>query len=265
MTINALIKRCCEISLDRLFQVSPLSVYNLERVIRGSAAISVAAPLGGRVELHPISFAEYSRFLRLLSKEPETIRWIDGFGPDAVLLDIGANVGVYSIYTLLRHAQARVISLEPEPMNFSRLVDNLQRTDPLRAVAYPFAVSANTALGQLAQNRPGEYGTSFNQLGGTNTFKVGCFVCSVDDLIDNFGIPVPTHIKIDVDGIEVDIVKGMSRTLRRPEVASVLVESQSAEMTSQLVRLFAEASFVQSHASIEQSGNQIFVKRAVRG
>ena len=38
----------------------------------------------------------------LLTKEPETIEWIHTFGSDDIMWDIGANVGVYSLYAALR-------------------------------------------------------------------------------------------------------------------------------------------------------------------
>lgn len=45
-------------------------------------------------------------------------------------------------------------------------------------------------------------------------FTQGCLGVSVDDLIKDFKLPVPNYIKIDVDGIEHLIVKGMKETLK---------------------------------------------------
>lgn len=42
------------------------------------------------------------RFDTLLEKEPDTIEWIDGFRLGETLWDIGANVGIYTIYAALR-------------------------------------------------------------------------------------------------------------------------------------------------------------------
>ena len=48
-------------------------------------------------------------------KEPETLDWIDTALVDGdVFLDVGANVGVYSLYAALRHPRLRVIAIEPE-------------------------------------------------------------------------------------------------------------------------------------------------------
>ena len=50
----------------------------------------------------------------LLSKEPETIKWIDEFdGEKKIFWDIGANVGIYSIYAVVKHQNIEVVSFEP--------------------------------------------------------------------------------------------------------------------------------------------------------
>ncbi len=53
---------------------------------------------------------------RLLEKEPETIRWVDSFDPDAVFWDVGANTGVFSLYAAL-NSDVRVLAFEPGAVN----------------------------------------------------------------------------------------------------------------------------------------------------
>jgi hypothetical protein len=50
----------------------------------------------------------------------------------------------------------------------------------------------------------------------------------LDDLVDRFGLPLPNHIKLDVDGGELAVLDGASRTLASPTLRSVLVEVSSA-------------------------------------
>jgi hypothetical protein len=38
----------------------------------------------------------------LLTKEPETIEWIETFNEESVFWDVGANIGVYSLYAAAR-------------------------------------------------------------------------------------------------------------------------------------------------------------------
>ena len=47
---------------------------------------------------------------------------------------------------------------------------------------------------------------------------------SLDDLTGKFDLPFPSHIKVDVDGIEDRIVAGAERTLEVPRLKSVLIE-----------------------------------------
>ena len=54
----------------------------------------------------------------LLTKEPETLEWIDQFkGDEIVFWDIGANIGLYSIYAALKHKNIKIISFEPSVNN----------------------------------------------------------------------------------------------------------------------------------------------------
>ena len=56
----------------------------------------------------------------LFSKEPETINWIDSFDDREnfiFLLDIGANIGLYSIYAASKFKNISVVSFEPSTSN----------------------------------------------------------------------------------------------------------------------------------------------------
>ena len=53
-------------------------------------------------------------------KEPETIAWIDDMEPGEILFDVGANIGIYTLYAASRGV--RVIAIEPVFENYSRLV-----------------------------------------------------------------------------------------------------------------------------------------------
>ena len=72
----------------------------------------------------------------LLTKEPYTIEWIDGFQPDDVLLDIGANIGAYTIYAAAVRG-LRVIAIEPSTENFANLCRNI-RENNVGHLVYPF-------------------------------------------------------------------------------------------------------------------------------
>jgi hypothetical protein len=58
-------------------------------------------------------------------------------------------------------------------------------------------------------------------------FRQGCVVGKLDSLVARGEIQAPTHIKIDVDGIEPKVVAGAAATLRNPAVRSLLIETNT--------------------------------------
>jgi len=70
------------------------------------------------------------------------------------------------------------------------------------------------------------FGTERNQFGGAIDvdFRQGAVGLSIDDFVTMFSPPLPTHVKIDVDGIWADILRGGRRTLSAQSVRSVIVE-----------------------------------------
>ena len=60
----------------------------------------------------------------LLKKEPVTINWIRSFEKNSIFYDVGANVGMYSIFAAIV-SKCNVYSFEPESNNFQILMENI--------------------------------------------------------------------------------------------------------------------------------------------
>src|SRR5262249_49316387 len=105
---------------------------------------------GGSIRFFTPSPMAVHRARSLLSKEPDTIAWIDGMDNDAVLWDVGANVGVYGIYAAIRR-KATVLCFEPAAANYYILTRNIQLNGLTRCVnAYCMALNSKTELGILS-------------------------------------------------------------------------------------------------------------------
>lgn len=61
----------------------------------------------------------------LFTKEPETIEWIDDFQEGDVFWDVGANVGVYTLYAATTH-KLQVLAFEPSASNYLLLNRNVE-------------------------------------------------------------------------------------------------------------------------------------------
>ena len=181
---------------------------------------------------------EVHRVLTFHGKEPETIQWINGFskvanGEDFVFYDVGANVGIYSLYAAKYYPKAKIISFEPDSQSFGALCKNIY-INGFNIRPYPFAVSDKSGVGTVRLSSMNA-GAGSCALGGnyqfSNTvdseiFEQGIFFSSLDELVTNFGFPIPNFVKVDVDGIEATILRGAERVLRSSQCKGLLVEFQ---------------------------------------
>jgi FkbM family methyltransferase len=175
-----------------------------------------------------------SRAASVLTKEPDTIRWIDRFGHGEVLWDIGANVGVYSLYAAV-HRRASVLAFEPSAANHYVLTKNIQLNElSQRVTAYPLAFSGQTHLGllNLSSAAMGSALSQFGKLGEVSRYWEGhtqpavqaALGFSIDEFVTLFDPLFPNHLKIDVDGLELPILEGARVTLRDARLKSLMVE-----------------------------------------
>ena len=181
----------------------------------------------------------------LFDKEPVTIQWISEFKPDEVLFDIGANVGMYTIWAA-KTRNVRVFSFEPEAQNFALLNRNIVMNGlGNRVKAYCLALSDQPGYSELHLSSI-EVGGSCHSLGERVDFarqpmnpvySQGCVAARLDDLVAQGAVPMPSHIKIDVDGIEPKILAGARRILAERTVQSMLIETnQNLSDHLQMVR-----------------------------
>lgn len=195
-------------------------------------------------------------------KEPETLAWINTFEPDDLFVDIGANIGLYSLYAALtRHVN--VLAFEPESLNYALLNRNIHLNGLDKQVkAYALALSHETAFDtiHLSSFDAGQSCHHFKESPKNPAFHQGCFSLSVDTLIAKGFIPVPEHIKIDVDGCEHLILEGAKTTLKNPKLKSVLVElNPHLKAHASIIKLMEKHGFT-SNSSPKDLGNCLFYR-----
>jgi FkbM family methyltransferase len=216
--------------LDRAERLGGRRFYELHleaaalRHRRGANVVELAAG-AHRIKFRTPSAKSLWRANTLLDKEPATIRWIDTFQAGDVLWDIGANIGIYSLYAGVVK-RSEVLAFEPAAFNHALLCDNI-RLNGLqdRVAAYGLAFSDRSELGRLtvADDEPGAAVVSVGDA-PVGRLHQAALVYTIDDFIARFAPPFPTHIKIDVDGLETEILEGSRRTLADPRLKSLLFE-----------------------------------------
>lgn len=188
----------------------------------------------------------------LHTKEPETLRWIESLGAGEVFWDIGANVGLYSLYAAAKgHV---VLAFEPSASNYQLLCRNAALNRLSHTVAaYCFAFTDATKLDSLYMSSV-QIGAASNTFGETGAQQGGASAAlsaqatlgfALDDFIDMFKPRFPNHLKIDVDGIELKIVQGAGKTLKDRRLKSILVEVDRNDKASSaaLIKIFLDAGF----------------------
>jgi len=165
------------------------------------------------------------------TKEPETIEWIQTFREGEVLFDVGANIGLYSIYAALRGVD--VVAFEPESQNYALLNKNIfinQLSE--QVMCFNLALSSHDSIEYLYIPKF-EWGGALNNFGVplnwqhkefTPIFKQGVIGFSLDSFLDFYPSKFPMHLKIDVDGLENAILFGAKRTIEDSRLKSVLIE-----------------------------------------
>ena len=179
---------------------------------------------------------EVHRALTFKDKEPETLRWIDNFDlskGDVVFYDIGANIGIYSLYAAAKHQGLRVLAFEPESQSFASLCLNIHHNN-LNVTPYPIGISDDDGVAMLNISilLPGAGASALNESYAfmnnekIKEFHQGIYHSSINSLVNKNALPIPNYIKIDVDGIEKKILHGADVVLQSSRCVGVLVELQ---------------------------------------
>ena len=176
------------------------------------------------------------RIETFFTKEPETLEWIDNFEKkDKIIFwDIGANIGLYSIYSVLRNENVSTISFEPSTSNLRVLSRNISINNLENKIKILSAPLSNKENQFLTMNE-GDFveGGALNTFGENYDFagklfdskmKYKILGTTIKNLLDNNILEIPNYIKIDVDGIEHLILEGAGKYLKDKRIKSLSIE-----------------------------------------
>ena len=170
------------------------------------------------------------------SNEPEILEWIDSFQEKENLIfwDIGANIGLYSIYNSLKYPKSTTIAFEPSSSNLRVLtrniyINNLEKN--IKVVPNPLTNKKNI-FQEMNEGRFVEggalnsFGEKFDFEGKEfkATMKYNLLGTTINYFLENSILDIPDYIKIDVDGIEHLILEGGDKFLNDKKVKSLSIE-----------------------------------------
>lgn len=205
--------------------------------------------------------------------EPETLAWIDGFEADACLWDIGANIGTFSLYAALKK-NINILAFEPSASSYAVFTKNIEingMDDRIRAYCIAFSKDTGLDVLNMASTEAGHsmhgFGTELNAFEETidTRFRQAVPGYSMDDFLTAFAPRPPTHIKLDVDGIEADILRGAGGILAMPQLRSVLIEVMddvASPRNAEIIQLMRENGFTGQEKASAEVRNMVFERSA---
>lgn len=143
-----------------------------------------------------------------LTKERGTLAWIDSFSAGSTLCDVGANIGVYSLYAAKRGIRA--LAFEPQPLSYANLVENAAMTTGVMAFPIGFGASTKVEIIRTDTLSPGVADIGASHLGH---IEVPIVMYTMDDFAKFSGVASPDYVKVDVDGIEMEVLRGALATM----------------------------------------------------
>ncbi len=170
------------------------------------------------------------------TKEPETLEWIDSFEKkdNLIFWDIGANIGLYSIYNTLKNPNSITIAFEPSSSNLRILTRNISINNlenNIKVIPIPLTNKENTF--QIMNESHFVEGGALNSFGKTfdytgkeftSKMRYNLFGTTMNYFIEKSILEIPDYIKIDVDGTEHLILEGGNNFLRNKKVKSLSIE-----------------------------------------
>ena len=205
----------------------------------------------------PNKFSDY-RAKTLFSKEKKTIKWIEEYGGNKkVFFDVGANVGVYSIFYGLLY-DAPIYAFEPSFKNLDLLKKNIianSLCEKVTIVPCPLSDTINECKFLQTKN---EFAAASSKIINDNSLDQKYFKTlslSLDFLVKKKILPMPDLVKIDVDGNEMLILNSLKDEILN-HCKSLLVEVRK-ETLNTIQKIMEEKEYILKDT---EGPNQIWVK-----
>lgn len=181
----------------------------------------------------------------------ETLYLVENVAPDSIFVDIGANIGYYTVLaSSLVGASGRVFSFEPDRQNFQILEQNLALNHCDNVTLHSCALGETDDLQCLykSDSNSGDHRLSifaFEKDRETELVPVR----RLDSFLNTLAPGKRIAMKMDVQGFEVHVMRGMTRILEERDVYLVMAElcpkliSLSGDEPDDMLELFKDAGF----------------------
>jgi FkbM family methyltransferase len=208
-------------------------------------------------------------FLRPVSENHELESLILNLSPEAIFIDIGANCGFYSALAAAQLSHnGTVVSIEPSFREYRRLLYAVNKNiHSCRWIPFNQASGEQKGIIELSVDK-GHTGTNHILINNESKGQYS-YINSISDLIEGF-IPqdrMVDLIKIDVEGFELSVLKGMQDLLSKKRILALQIEitdsflKRSGASKGELYKFMESNDYFSVHNSPEWQYNELFVAK----
>jgi FkbM family methyltransferase len=179
---------------------------------------------------------------------------VEQFSPKTgdIVIDVGAAFGFYAIMASKRVGQqGKVIAIEPQPDSFGMLNRNIKLNKLANIVTLNYAVSSGKTKVKLYSS----YSTIAERAGQGLQSYVEVSADTLDNLLRQVGIDEVNWIKVDVEGAELDVLKGAVGILSRSRDIALLVEVHGPDLVKPILELCESYKFGVEFKKTYQNGS----------
>ncbi|MCD2449762.1 FkbM family methyltransferase [Methylicorpusculum oleiharenae] len=171
-----------------------------------------------------------------VSGEAEFVKRYFKNRPAGVVLDVGANIGNYSKSLLATNPAISIYAFEPHPLTFLKLKENIN-AENFHAVNA--AVGAQTGVLSLYdyQDNDGSSHASLYQdvienIHNSKAIEHKVNVITLSDFIESNNIDKIALLKIDTEGNELNVLKGVTKQLEAGKISAIHFEFNEMNVAS---------------------------------
>ena len=165
--------------------------------------------------------------------------------PLRTIFDVGGNIGQTAIRFASAFPAAKIFTFEPVPATFNRLREAVKGYERIKA----FNTALGDTTGSIAMTSAGSAGNNSVHQKGSATGSIDVPINTIDSFTAANSVGTIDLLKIDVEGHELQVIKGADQTIRRGQVRFIFAECVIPEDLEE-----PHTSFFELHQSLHQYG-----------
>ena len=188
---------------------------------------------------------------------------VEQFSPKTgdIVIDVGAAFGFYTIMASKRVGQqGKVVAIEPQPNILEMLNRNIKLNELTNIITLNYAVYSERSKVRLYSN----YSIIQERAGQSLQSYIEVSADTLDNLLRQVGIDEANWIKVDVEGAELEVLKGAAGILSRSSDISILVEVHSPDLVRPILELCESYKFgVEFEKTYQNENSHLLLKKKI--